>query len=79
MQEPRAGQADRMIVDRAIGPAVADDCSEVWSDAGFPILLFATWPMTYEHVWATAAILGAITGSFVAYLSTRVAPWHRST
>jgi hypothetical protein len=39
---------------------------------------FATWPWTDEHVWATAAIFGAITGAIVACLSTRVARRHRS-
>ncbi len=68
-----------MVVICAFGPvrAILFGGVSVW---GMVIrrLFATTWPMTDEHVWATAAILGAITGSFVAYLSTRVPLWHRS-
>jgi hypothetical protein len=39
---------------------------------------FGTWPMTPDGVWATAAILGAIAGAFVACFSLRMARGHRS-
>ncbi len=39
---------------------------------------FATWPMTPDEVWATAAILGAIAGAFVACFSIRVARQNQS-
>ena len=32
--------------------------------------IFATWPMTDEQVCATAAVMGAVAGAVVAWLST---------
>jgi hypothetical protein len=37
-----------------------------------------TWPITGEHVWATAVIFGAFTGAFVAWVAMQLARWHRS-
>jgi hypothetical protein len=49
-----------------------------WLIHRFIHIPFSTWPMTPDEVWATAAILGAIAGAFIAFLLTHVARWHRS-
>jgi hypothetical protein len=40
--------------------------------------LLAAWPVTQEHIWATAASFGAITGALVGCLAIRLARRHRS-
>ncbi len=42
-------------------------------------LFGSTWPMTFEHVWTTAAIFGAITGAFAARICSSLPKRDRSS